>query len=183
LIKFTQKYQAPFQQVETPQATLQVYNTQQQFLPQIQNTSGTAQQFQIPPQNTLGMPLERQNSKTPKYQYAFDIPQQSQTPIRPQVQTQSQIVQPQQSEMYQVPFGIVYTTNQPTQTTTSRLQNPKVQTITPQMQNIQKNPYYNPTQGLSLGNEQNQAQNFMSYAHDAQSNLQTIPSQHVPQQI
>ena len=51
------------------------------------------------------------------------------------------------------------------------------------MQNIQKNPYYNPTQGLSLGNEQNQAQNFMSYAHDAQSNLQTIPSQHVPQQI
>ena len=91
MIKFTQKYQAPFQQVETPQATLQVYNTQQQFLPQIQNTSRTAQQFQIPPQNTLGMPLERQNSKTPKYQYAFDIPQQSQTPIRPQVQTQSQI--------------------------------------------------------------------------------------------
>jgi len=183
LIKFTQQYQEPFQQVETPQATLQVSNTQQQFLPQIQNTSGTAQQFQNPPQNTLGMPLERQNSKTPKYQYAFDISQQSQTPIRPQVQTQSQIVQPQQSEMYQVPFGIVYTTNQPTQTTTSRLQTPKVQTITPQMQNMQKNPYYNPTQGLSLGNEQNQEQNFMSYTHVAQSTLQTIPLQHVPQQI
>ena len=50
------------------------------------------------------------------------------------------------------------------------------------MQNIQNNPYHNPTQGLSLGDKQNQAQNFMSYTHEGQSTLQTIPSQHMPQQ-
>jgi len=182
LIKFTQQYQAPFQQVENPQAALQVSNSQQQFPPQIQNTSGMTQQFQMPPQNTLVTPLERQNIKTPKYQYTFDIPQQIQIPIRPQVQTQIQVVQPQQNKMYQVPSGIVYTTNQPTQTTASRLQTPKVQTITSQMQNLQNNPYHNPTQGLSLGDKQNQVQNFMSYTHEAQSTLQTNPSQHIPQQ-
>lgn len=34
------------------------------------------------------------------------------------------------------------------------------------MQNIQKNPYYKPKQELSLGDKQNQSQNFMSYAHE-----------------
>jgi len=91
LIKFTQQYQAPFQQVGNPQVALQASSSQQQFLPQIQNTSRMTQQFQVPPQiqYTLGMPLEGQNPKTPRYQYTFDMPQQSQTPIRPQVQMQS----------------------------------------------------------------------------------------------
>jgi len=144
------------------------------------------QQFQVPPQiqHTLGTSLEGQKPKTPKYQYTFDMPQQSQNPIRPQVQMQIQVVQPQQNEkqpMYQVQYGIIYTTSQPIQTTASRLQTPKVQTITSQMQNVQENPYYNPTQELSLGDKQNQAQNFMSYTHEGQSTLQTIPSQYIPQ--
>ena len=79
MIKFTQQYQAPFQQIGNPQVALQASNSQQQFPPQIQNTSRMTQQFQVSPQiqHTLGMPLERQNPKTPKYQYTFDIPQQS----------------------------------------------------------------------------------------------------------
>ena len=48
------------------------------------------------------------------------------------------------------------------------------------MQNMQENPYYKPTQELSLDDKQNQSQNFMSYRHEGQSTLQTISSQQIP---
>lgn len=68
---------------------MQTYNVQQPFPSQVQNTSGMVQQLQMQPQikYTLGMPLEGQNPKTPRYQYTVDIPQQSQTLARSQVQT------------------------------------------------------------------------------------------------